>query len=57
MIFNEFKSDFFFKMLFYFYVCLGENDCIDVIIFVSYNGGRQNMVVNMNEIWCIIRNM
>lgn len=56
MTFNEFKSDPFLKTPFHPYVRLGENDRIDVITLVSYNGGRQNMVANMNEIRRIIRN-
>lgn len=56
MTFNEFKSDPFLKTSFHPYVRLGENDRIDVITLASYNGGRQNMVANMNEIRRIIRN-
>lgn len=56
MTFNEYKSDPFVKTPFHPYVRLGENDRIDVITFVTYNGGRQNMLANMNEIRRIIRN-
>ena len=56
MTFNEFKSDPFLKTPFHPYVRLGENDHIDVINLVTYNGGRQNMVANMNELRRIIRN-
>ena len=56
MTFNEFKSDPFLKTPFHPYVRLGKNDRIDVITLVTYNGGRQNMVGNMNELLRTIRN-